>query len=261
MLAILCRIRNSQGSLDSIETGAASSAGSRASSSCGSNTKMDGGSGNGDVNMSATNASNQSAYSLSSAHTNRDHWSKMPETINGHKIEARERGINIKRSIGNCSIKQAIAASVCSSSSGRTKGISPNFGYVKRSNGTITATGEQPNHAMVMNLGNGSPNARTAHVAAISRSTPLSGRKSSGGTQTLPNDITSNYTVILYLNKIQFRFNKLLLIVVEIPSNAQHRSYSLTGPGASQLSQSIRERLATGSHSLPKPTTDIYQHR
>lgn len=45
---------------------------------------------------------------------------------------------------------------------------------------------------------------------------------------------------------------------------AQNRSYSLTGPGATQLSQSIRERLATsGSHSLPKPGTDLnaFQYR
>lgn len=46
-------------------------------------------------------------------------------------------------------------------------------------------------------------------------------------------------------------------------ASPQHRSFSLTGPGATQLSQSIRERLATGSHSLPKPGTDLhlFQHR
>lgn len=47
-----------------------------------------------------------------------------------------------------------------------------------------------------------------------------------------------------------------------MPPNTQHRSYSLTGPGATQLSQCIRERLA-GSHSLPKPGSDMhmFQHR
>lgn len=150
---------------------------------------MDGGNINGDVDISITNVSNPNAHSLSSMRTNRDNWSKMSETINGHKIETKERGIHMKRSIGNCSIKQAIAAST---SSGRTKGIPTNFGYVKRSNGGVNGSIEHQNLTMVMNMGNGSPNARTAHVTAISRSTPLSGRKSSGGTQTLPNDITSN---------------------------------------------------------------------
>lgn len=48
----------------------------------------------------------------------------------------------------------------------------------------------------------------------------------------------------------------------EMPPTTQHRSYSLTGPGATQLSQCIRERLA-GSHSLPKPGSDMhmFQHR
>ena len=34
--------------------------------------------------------------------------------------------------------------------------------------------------------------------------------------------------------------------------NLQYKSYSLTGNTASQLSQSIRERLISGSQSLPK---------
>lgn len=37
-------------------------------------------------------------------------------------------------------------------------------------------------------------------------------------------------------------------------SGQQHyKSYSLTGPSASQLSQSVRDRLMLGSQSLPKP--------
>lgn len=53
------------------------------------------------------------------------------------------------------------------------------------------------------------------------------------------------------------------MLFVEIASSPQHRSFSLTGPSATQLSQSIRERLTTGSHSLPKPGADIhvFQHR
>lgn len=54
------------------------------------------------------------------------------------------------------------------------------------------------------------------------------------------------------------------LVAANVGSSPQNRSFSLTGPGATQLSQSIRERLATsGSHSLPKPGTDLnaFQYR
>lgn len=63
--------------------------------------------------------------------------------------------------------------------------------------------------------------------------------------------------VVRYFQQFGFLQNS------ELPPNTQHRSFSLTGPGATQLSQSIRERLATGSHSLPKPGTDLhlFQHR
>lgn len=33
---------------------------------------------------------------------------------------------------------------------------------------------------------------------------------------------------------------------------SDYKSYSLTGPAASQLSQSVRDRLMQGSHSLPR---------
>lgn len=78
---------------------------------------------------------------------------------------------------------------------------------------------------------------RTAHVSAVPRSNKV---KVSGGTQTCTSDLQT-----------------------KIPPNTQHRSFSLTGPGAAQLSQSIRERLSTGSHSLPKPGSElhVFQHR
>lgn len=78
------------------------------------------------------------------------------------------------------------------------------------------------------------PNAggRMAHVSAVPRTNKV---KVSGGTQTCTNDM-----------------------LTKIPPNNQHRSFSLTGPGAAQLSQSIRERLSTGSHSLPKQTSDLH---
>lgn len=38
--------------------------------------------------------------------------------------------------------------------------------------------------------------------------------------------------------------------------NPQYRSFSLTGAGAAQLSQSVKERF--GSHSLPKGGLDMH---
>lgn len=80
---------------------------------------------------------------------------------------------------------------------------------------------------------------RTAHVSAVPRANKI---KVSGGTQTCTADLQT-----------------------KCPStaNPQHRSFSLTGTNAAQLSQSIRERLSSGSHSLPKPGTDlsVFQHR
>lgn len=41
----------------------------------------------------------------------------------------------------------------------------------------------------------------------------------------------------------------------------QYRSFSLTGPGAAQLSQSVKERFGSGTHSLPKPGLDMHVYR
>lgn len=83
----------------------------------------------------------------------------------------------------------------------------------------------------------GTNGGRTAHVSAVPRSNKL---KVSGGTQTCTADLQ-----------------------MKIPPNTQHRSFSLTGPTAAQLSQSIRERFSNGSHSLPKPGSDlsVFQQR
>lgn len=43
-----------------------------------------------------------------------------------------------------------------------------------------------------------------------------------------------------------------------VEANPQLKSYSLTGNAASQLSQSVRERLLLGSQSLPKGGTQEY---
>lgn len=109
----------------------------------------------------------------------------------------------------------------------RAKSAPQNFSYIKRPNGTM-----DPNQQIY-----GTNGGRTAHVSAVPRSNKI---KVSGGTQTCTADLQS-----------------------KMPPNAQHRSFSLTGPSAAQLSQSIRERLANGTHSLPKPGTDlsVFQHR
>ncbi|KAJ9581339.1 hypothetical protein L9F63_023483, partial [Diploptera punctata] len=65
---------------------------------------------------------------------------------------------------------------------------------------------------------------RTAQVSAV----PRTKLKVSGGTQTCTSDLQQ-------------------------PQHHHYKSYSLTGPSASQLSQSVRDRLLLGSQSLPKP--------
>ncbi|KAL7031114.1 hypothetical protein ACKWTF_006898 [Chironomus riparius] len=106
-------------------------------------------------------------------------------------------------------------------SSSRTKGVPQNFGYIKRTNGSSTASEIQTNAMLT--------GGRTAHVSAVPRSNKL---KVSGGTQTSTAD---------FQQKLQ---------------NPQYRSFSLTGPGAAQLSQSVKERF--GSHSLPKGGLDMH---
>lgn len=106
------------------------------------------------------------------------------------------------------------------------------FAYMKRSNGSMDGQ-PQPTTTMMMTTNGG----RTAHVSAVPRANKM---KVSGGTQTCTADLQT-----------------------KLPPNPQNRSFSLTGTNAAQLSQSIRERLASGSHSLPKPGTDlsVFQHR
>nr|XP_016938207.1 protein sickie isoform X4 [Drosophila suzukii] len=240
------RIRNSRGSLDSIGTAAnGSSAASQASSSGGSTTTHAHAHNNNNNNNNNGGGGKMdgSPHHRPGSRNGRDNWSKMPEPLNGApKGEKSEKSSPSRRSLGGGGGGSGSSSKQGSpSSSSRTKGVPPSFGYVKRANGSITSTAEQQNIAMMMAAGgvaaNGMPCGRTAHVSAVPRT--ASGRKVAGGTQTLPNDM-----------------NKL-------PPNTQHRSFSLTGPTATQLSQSIRERLATGSHSLPKPGSDlhVFQHR
>lgn len=101
---------------------------------------------------------------------------------------------------------------------------------MKRPNGSMDPQTQQTTIMMAANGG------RTAHVSAVPRTGKI---KVSGGTQTCTADLQ------------------------KLPPNPQNRSFSLTGTNAAQLSQSIRERLSSGSHSLPKPGTDlsVFQHR
>lgn len=118
----------------------------------------------------------------------------------------------------------------------RSKAVPQSFGYVKRSNGTNSPVVTDGHHQSPLLMGAAS-GARTAHVSAVPRSNKL---KVSGGTQTCSAELQG-----------------------KLHTAVQHRSFSLTGPSAAQLSQSIRDRLSTGSHSLPKPGSDlqVFQQR
>lgn len=128
--------------------------------------------------------------------------------------------------------------STTSSSSSHAKHAKPPpepFVYIKAAtNGGCAMTTPHEGQTMLIGTSGG----RTAHVSAVPRSNKL---KVSGGTQTCTADLQMKVP----------------------PPNTQHRSFSLTGPSAAQLSQSIRERFANGSHSLPKPGVDmnVFQQR
>lgn len=104
------------------------------------------------------------------------------------------------------------------------------FGYVKRPNGSpapnTIAAGQTAEACSPAHVGSRS----TAHVTAVPRS-----NKVSGGTQTSTSDLGA-----------------ALVLKPGGSSVPQPRSCSLTGPTAAQLNQSLRERLTSGSHSLPK---------
>lgn len=95
----------------------------------------------------------------------------------------------------------------------------------------------QQQTAMMMAVNGGRAVQQVQVSAVVPRTNKM---KVSGGTQTCTADLQS-----------------------KLPPNVQNRSFSLTGTNAAQLSQSIRERLSSGSHSLPKPGTDlsVFQHR
>ncbi|CAL7947147.1 unnamed protein product [Xylocopa violacea] len=117
---------------------------------------------------------------------------------------------------------QKVSSGTSTSGSSKVRGVPQSFGYVKRH-----SAGTSPSPNGVQNGGKDS--ARTAQVSAV----PRTKVKVSGGTQTCTTELQANSS----------------------SSNQGHhyKSYSLTGPSASQLSQSVRDRLMLGSQSLPKP--------
>ncbi|CAH0559607.1 unnamed protein product, partial [Brassicogethes aeneus] len=107
------------------------------------------------------------------------------------------------------------------------RGVPQSFGYVKRSANGVN--GNSNGNISVQAIPNQS--GKTASVSAV----PRTKVKVSGGTQTCSSDLQ------------QQQAQQALKA-----SPQQFKSYSLTGNAASQLSQSVRERLMMGSQSLPK---------
>ncbi|XP_076674317.1 sickie isoform X3 [Andrena cerasifolii] len=117
---------------------------------------------------------------------------------------------------------QKVSSGTSTSGSSKVRGVPQSFGYVKRH-----SAGTSPSPNGVQNGGKDAT--RTAQVSAV----PRTKVKVSGGTQTCTTELQANSST---------------------SSQGHHyKSYSLTGPSASQLSQSVRDRLMLGSQSLPKP--------
>ncbi|KAG5683216.1 hypothetical protein PVAND_012511 [Polypedilum vanderplanki] len=157
------------------------------------------------------NLDNTDMESNSSKNSNRDYWSSQqaPSPTSSRKDKT-------------SSPSHSRRSTPSTKSSNRTKGVPQNFGYIKRTNGSSTATEMQTNALLA--------GGRTTHVvSAVPRTNKL---KVSGGTQTSTAD---------FQQKLQ---------------NPQYRSFSLTGQGAAQLSASVKERF--GSHSLPKGGLDMH---
>ncbi|XP_076628105.1 sickie isoform X2 [Colletes latitarsis] len=117
---------------------------------------------------------------------------------------------------------QKVSSGTSTSGSSKVRGVPQSFGYVKRH-----SAGTSPSPNGVQNGGKDAT--RTAQVSAV----PRTKVKVSGGTQTCTTELQANSS--------------------SSSQGHHYKSYSLTGPSASQLSQSVRDRLMLGSQSLPKP--------
>ncbi|XP_015599262.1 protein sickie isoform X3 [Cephus cinctus] len=118
---------------------------------------------------------------------------------------------------------QKVSSGTSTSGSSKVRGVPQSFGYVKRHS---AGTSPSPNGAQ----NGGKDAARTAQVSAV----PRTKVKVSGGTQTCTTELQANSSG-------------------SNQGGHHYKSYSLTGASASQLSQSVRDRLMLGSQSLPKP--------
>ncbi|XP_070506667.1 protein sickie-like isoform X5 [Chironomus tepperi] len=133
-------------------------------------------------------------------------------------LESPEMDVNAEN--WNQRQKQSIAMKNANNPKSRVKSVPQNFGYTKKSNGSATA----------MEVSTNGMASRTAAVSAVPRTNKLG--KVSGGTQTTTNDFQQKAM--------------------------QYKSYSLNGPGAAQLSQSVKDRFASGTNSLPKSGLDMH---
>ncbi|XP_018327565.1 protein sickie isoform X2 [Agrilus planipennis] len=119
--------------------------------------------------------------------------------------------------------------------SSKVRGIPQNFGYVKKTNGSSATHNPNgpnctPNGNALLHTGLSSPSNKPTQVSVV----PRTKVKVSGGTQTCSSDLQESHK-----------------------ANPQYKSYSLTGNTATQLSQSVRERLLMGSQSLPKGSVAV----
>lgn len=132
----------------------------------------------------------------------------------------------------------------------RPKGVPLNFGYIKRTNGSATANEIQTNTVLLSG-------GRTAQVSAVPRTNKI---KVSGGTQTATADFQPSEIKKFFDKKHQVLTRFINFLEMSPQTN---RSFSMTGAGAAQLSQSVKERFGSGTHSLPKPGLDVhvFQHR
>ncbi|EFN87510.1 Protein sickie [Harpegnathos saltator] len=151
-------------------------------------------------------------------HTSANHTGHPSHHKDKHRKQAMAEYAN-----GEKPQKVSSGTSTSSGSSSKVRGVPQSFGYVKRH-----SAGTTPSPNGVQNGGKDAT--RTAQVSAV----PRTKVKVSGGTQTCTTELQANSSAA--------------------SSQGHHyKSYSLTGPSASQLSQSVRDRLMLGSQSLPKP--------
>uniref|UniRef100_A0A8W7PCG6 Protein sickie-like n=1 Tax=Anopheles coluzzii TaxID=1518534 RepID=A0A8W7PCG6_ANOCL len=160
----------------------------------------------------------------SSSNGGSQHGSQPPSPTGGRKDKTGSSPGQSRRSTPSSKSGSSRAKSAA--------GVPQSFGYIKRANGVDPHQQQQQQQGQNLLQGG-----RTAHVSAVPRSSKL---KVSGGTQTTTADFQA-----------------------KVQQHPQYRSFSLTGPGAAQLSQSVKERFGSGTHSLPKPGLDmhVFQHR